>query len=380
MSLPAGPGVYLHLPFCPYLCPYCDFAKRPWKASESARYLAALRAEIAASPPVPAATLFVGGGTPNTLPAAEFASLLELVRERFGLPARAEVTVEVNPDAPLIARIPAFVAAGATRVSVGVQSFVDAELATLGRRHAAAGVAEAVRLAREAGARRISLDLIFGVPGQTRASWTRSLEAALALEPDHISTYGLTVEEGTPYWRWRERDPQAFLASDDEADLYAMAIETLRSAGFEHYEISNFARPGGRCAHNENYWRNGEYLGFGMGAASYRGGIRSVNTRDFAAYCEAALTGSEIPAERESLDAAGRVAEATMLALRTADGVDLAEFERRYDVRFLDHFAPVVAELRASGLISVEPPRVALTERGRFLANDVCGAFVTYAR
>jgi oxygen-independent coproporphyrinogen-3 oxidase len=376
---PVKPGIYVHLPFCPYLCPYCDFAKRPWKASEGALYLAALRAEIEAAPPVEGATFFAGGGTPNTYAASDFGALLGQVRERFKLSPAAEVSVEVNPDPGLIERVDGYAAAGANRLSIGVQSFDEGELATLGRRHTAADVGEAVRRARASGIGHISIDLMFAVPGQTRSSWARSLECALALEPDHISTYGLTVEEGTRYWSWRERSPQAFLSTDDEAEFYGMAIKTLRAAGFEHYEISNFALPGRRCAHNENYWRNGEYLGFGLGAASYRGGVRKANTRDFAAYCAAALAAEPIPGEYERLEGAAALGEAAMLALRTSDGIDLDAFAGRYQIGFLDHFAPVVAEMRAAGLLLLEGSRVRLSERGRFLANDVCGAFVNHA-
>ncbi len=243
-------GVYVHLPFCPYICPYCDFAKWAWDDARAARYLAALRAELAHAPAVRARTLFFGGGTPTTYAPEALAALIGDVRARFALPAGAEITTEANPDPSLAARIPGLFAAGVNRLSIGVQSFDPRELEVLGRRHTAADVADAVRAARAAGFTNLSLDLIFGVPGQSEESWAASLDAALALEVDHLSCYGLTVEEGTPYATWFARDPAAFADDSLEARLYALAIERLRAAGFEHYEISNWAKPGHQSQHN----------------------------------------------------------------------------------------------------------------------------------
>jgi oxygen-independent coproporphyrinogen-3 oxidase len=227
-----------------------------------------------------------------------------------------------------------------------------------------------------AGFANLNLDLIFGAPGQTPASWERSLDAALELGVEHVSTYGLTVEEGTPYARWQARDPAAFGDDDREAALYQLAIEKLTAAGFEHYEISNFARPGFRCAHNANYWRNGDYRGFGVGAASFAGGVRSTHTRDRAAYEAAALAGAPIPGDSEELTGAARTGEAVMLALRTSEGVDAGTFRERYGVDVFTHYAPVIADYAAAGLLVADARSVRLTARGRFVANDVCGAFL----
>jgi oxygen-independent coproporphyrinogen-3 oxidase len=204
------------------------------------------------------------------------------------------------------------------------------------------------------------------------------LDAAIALEVDHISTYGLTVEEGTPYAQWQAREPGAFFDDTREAELYGMAIDALRGAGYEHYEISNFARPGHRCRHNENYWSNGEYAGLGVGAASYRGGVRAVHVRELEAYIAAAQAGGPIPSESERLEGFRRAGEAIMLALRTSQGVRLADFKNRYDVDLLEHYAPVVGRFTGAGLLERSGDALRLTERGRFLANDVCGAFVTF--
>jgi len=376
-----GGGLYVHLPFCPYVCPYCDFAKWPLRRSAAARYLAALDAQIAAADAFPAQTLFLGGGTPNTYDGAALAGLVTRLRERFAPAGFVEATIEMNPDPDLCtsAVFDAYAASGIDRVSFGVQSFVATELATLGRRHAPHDVGAAIGRARAAGITNISLDLIFGTPHQTPASWRSSLDAALALGIDHISTYGLTIEDDTPFAQWYARRPEDFAANDLEGDLYALAIETLTAAGFEHYEISNFARSGSRCAHNANYWANGEYLGLGVGAASYRGGVRTVATRDLAVYCDAALAGAAIPGDDECLTGPARLGEAVMLALRTREGVDVATFAKRYVVDFHAFYEPVLREMHASGTLDVTPSHVRLTSRGRFVANDVCGAFVTYA-
>jgi oxygen-independent coproporphyrinogen-3 oxidase len=369
-------ALYVHLPFCPYICPYCDFAKMRWDAGPAATYLAALRAEIAATPASQGTTLFFGGGTPNTYAAADLAALVDLLRERFALRDDAEITFEANPDPELCTGFSALRAAGATRLSFGVQSFVSEELRALGRRHTPADVAEAVARARAAGFANLSLDLMFGVPRQTEESWRASLAATLLLAPEHVSTYGLTIEDDTPYKTWFDREPQAFFDDTREARLYEIAIETLEAAGYEHYEISNFAKPGYRSQHNATYWKNDEYLGFGIGAASYVGGVRSVHTRDLAAYAAAAAAGAPIPGESERLDDDERVGEAAMLALRTREGVDFADFRERYAVDMPSRYAAVLADLSAAGLAIVDDVGVRLSARGRFVANDVCGAFL----
>ena len=379
MTSPPAGGLYVHLPFCPYICPYCDFAKWPLRRSQAENYLSALEAEIEAAPAFRATTLFLGGGTPNTYDPERLAALVERLRARFALPAGAETTVELNPDLELCTGFAAYRSAGINRASFGVQSFVPEELLTLGRRHSPADVVEAVRRARAAGFANVSLDLIFGVPGQTEASWRRSLDAALALEPEHISTYGLTVEEGTPYAAWFAREPGSFSTQDCEAELYSDVIERLSAAGYEHYEISNFARPGFRSAHNANYWANGEYLGLGVGAASYLGGVRSVRTRDLSIYCDAALGGLPVPVEAERLTGDARAGEAVMLALRTAEGVDLAGFAERYEVDFMRRYRGVLEDMQRDGMLEVTATHVRLTARGRFVANDVCAAFVVAA-
>ncbi len=372
-------GIYVHLPFCPYICPYCDFAKWPHKRSVADRYLRALYCEIDRAAPIDdsGGTVFLGGGTPNTYAASEIAQLLARIGKAFPGESDRETTIEVNPELVSAADLDAYVAAGVTRLSIGVQSFVAAEIQTLGRRHEPRDVHAAVEAARAAGMRSVSLDLMFGVPGQTPQSWRQSLEGALGLNPDHISTYGLTIEAGTPYAVWQDRDPGAFPDQDAEADLYEIAIDVLEAAGFEHYEISNFARSGHRCAHNANYWANGEYVGLGVGAASYRDGVRSTHTRDLETYVTAALEGRTIPQDSERLEGAQRAGEAVMLALRTAQGLSFAAFKERYGLEFLEYYGQIVEPYRAAGLLEVDAAGARLTRRGRFVANDICATFIT---
>jgi len=369
-------GVYVHLPFCPYICPYCDFAKWRVDGPTAREYLEALAAELELTPRLEAQTLFLGGGTPNTYSGRELADLTERLREHFGIPEGAEATIEANPDPALCRELGVIRTAGINRISFGVQSFEPAELRVLGRRHTPADVAAAVEAARRAGFENVSLDLIFGIPGQTEASWRRSLERAVSLGVEHISTYGLTIEEGTPYATWFGRDPGAFLDEATEAVLYGVASEVLEAAGFEHYEISNFARPGKRSLHNANYWANGEYVGLGVGASSYLNGRRSTHTRDLREYLAAARERRPIPGESEELTGAARLGEATMLALRTREGVDVQAFGKRYGFDFLRHYRPVIDELSSLGVLHVDPTHVRLTERGRLVANDVARAFL----
>jgi oxygen-independent coproporphyrinogen III oxidase len=372
-----GLGVYLHLAFCPYICPYCDFAKQPYRASAARRYLAALECELEREPRRRAATVYVGGGTPNTYDARTLQSLLERVRDRFAPDeARQEITVELNPELVEAGDFELYRSAAVTRVSIGVQSFDESETRTLGRRHTYADVARAIRLARAAKIDSINVDLIFGVPGQTPDSWRASLERAIGLNVDHVSVYGLTIEEGTPFAAWHEREPERFMDDAGEAELYDLAVDVLARAGFEQYEISNFARPGHRCAHNENYWNNGEYIGLGVGAASFRVGIRSAHTRNVDEYVGAALAGAPIPSESERLEGKRAIGEAIMLALRTAQGVPLDAFKERYGIDVLEDYAPVVAAYTRAGCLERGANVVRLTRRGRLLANEVCGAFL----
>lgn len=371
-------GVYVHLPFCDRICPYCDFAVVEFAEARIERYLHALDAELArVTPPAgPIATLYLGGGTPSALGATRIAKLLASLFARFGTaPGSIECTLEANPSRNA-ADLPLYRAAGINRLSVGVQSFDDAELHRLGRDHSADEATKYIEAARRAGFENINLDLIAGVPGQERGSFARSLERGLACRPQHISVYGLTIEAGTPYARWYATSPSAFPDDDVVADLLEQADLTLTSAGFTHYEISNFALPGFESRHNRGYWEQRDCIALGMSASGYENGLRYRNLRGFEDYCRALEAGRSPRADEERLDAGERIGEAAMLALRTANGIRDDDFHERFGVSIRTIFATPIKKCREAGLLEESDQGVRLTARGRLLANAACAEFL----
>jgi oxygen-independent coproporphyrinogen-3 oxidase len=321
----AWPSAYVHIPFCRRRCPYCDFAvvTPDEGASDEVqnRYLDALVAEIGMEPPwQPLAAVNFGGGTPSAVPVPELAKVLGALDARFGLEAHAEVSLEANPEDWQGAYADAARAAGFTRVSLGVQSFDQAVLNALGRRHTPDEADHAVRSARAAGFVTVSVDLIFGTPGETPASWRRTVERAVRLEPDHLSAYALTVERGTALSRAVGSgapgpDP------DDQADKYDMLLEVAGEAGLVQYEVSNFARPGHACRYNLATWAQGEYLAFGVGAHGHRRGVRRRNLRRLDRYLESVAAGNRPEAGSEILEPWDRELERLFLGLRRVAGV-----------------------------------------------------------
>ena len=373
-------GCYVHLPFCDRICPYCDFAVVQHAQPRTERYLRALLAEIERTgrPRYPVKTIYLGGGTPSALASDQLQTLLTALYLRHDIAAgSAECTIEANPSRGT-SDIAAWRAAGVTRLSVGVQSFDDGDLHHLGRDHTAAQAVEFVTAARRVGMDDISVDLIGGAPGQTPTSFARTIKRALAeMEPDHISVYGLTIEPGTPYAAWKAREPSAFPDDDAVAEMLIAAAALLTAAGFEHYELSNFARPGHRCQHNIGYWRQRDCVAYGMSAAGYDDGERYRNLRDYTAYCRAIEAGASAHAETERLDFAPRVGEAAMLALRTAAGIEDEDFQRRFGVDPAAVFADARKKCSDAGLLETDAVGARLTPRGRLLANDVCAEFLT---
>ncbi|MBV8280501.1 MAG: coproporphyrinogen III oxidase family protein [Candidatus Eremiobacteraeota bacterium] len=262
------------------------------------------------------------------------------------------------------------------RLSVGVQSFDDGELHRLGRSHSAADAERYVRAARTAGFDNVSIDLIAGVPGQTSASFSSTLDRALRAEPDHISVYGLTIESGTPYARWHERSPEQFPDDDAIADLLELAEHRLTMSGFERYEISNYARPGLESAHNRSYWRQDDCIALGMSASGYEDGLRYRNARSFEAYCARVEAGRSAREEQERLGREARVGEAAMLALRTREGIRDDHFRARFGVEPRTIFASAINKCREAGLLEEDGQGVRLSARGRLLANTACAEFL----
>lgn len=324
--------LYIHVPFCARRCSYCDFAIAVRREVPSRQFVDAVLEEwhrwtsweTWQRDPV-LATVYLGGGTPSRLDPGELRRLLDGVRRNSALAADAEVTLETNPEDVTAARVEAWLAAGVNRVSLGVQSFDDTTLAWMHRVHDAAAARRAVQTLRSAGVANLSLDLIFALPAALERNWQRDVDEALALAPEHLSLYGLTVEERTPLGRWTARG-DAIPADDDRyAAEYLVAHAALRAAGFDHYEVSNAARPGFRARHNSAYWTGARYLGLGPSAHSAADGIRWWNVPEWAAYARAIAAGQPVEAGREHLTDDQQRIERRYLGLRTTAGLPLAD-------------------------------------------------------
>jgi oxygen-independent coproporphyrinogen-3 oxidase len=374
-----GLGLYVHVPFCAKRCGYCDF--NTYTASElgppggppgasQETYADAAIAEIRFARHVlgdvdrPVETVFFGGGTPTLLPSDHLVRILSAIDEAFGLAPGAEVTTEANPDSVSPADLAVLRAGGLNRLSFGMQSSVRHVLRVLDRTHDPEGVPRAVRWAREAGFDQVSLDLIYGTPGESLDDWRRSLESALACGPDHVSAYALIVEDGTALARRVGRGEVPAPDDDDLADKYVLADETLGAAGFEWYELSNWARDAAaRCRHNLLYWRGGDWWGIGPGAHSHIGGVRFWNVRSPRTYA-ARLHEGVSPAEaREVLDGPTARMERILLETRLVEGLPVSVLDDRARSR--------LPGLRESGLLSTATERVVLTREGRLLADAV---------
>lgn len=381
-------GLYVHIPFCVRKCHYCDFVAGPASAEIREQYVQAMLREIRTGAATRGAgrtvrTLFFGGGTPSELETGQLVRIVETLRDCFRfvetdpMLGECEWTIECNPGTVSSESLQAMRAMGFNRVSLGVQSFHDHHLRALGRIHSAAEALQAYTWCREAGFRRVNLDLIFCLPGQTLAEWQADVDQAIALQPEHLSLYNLTIEEATEFGR---RHRAGLLSLPDEelsADMYEWVLARLPAAGFDRYEVSNFARPGEECRHNQIYWQCEPYLGFGVGAASYLEGTRWTHTGSMARYLETAGR-PEGPERREEERLGGRAAcgEAIMLGLRTREGADLPALGRRFGVDPQAEFGQALRDLAAEGLLVRENGRIRLTERGTMVANAVCRSFL----
>ena len=376
-----NPALYIHLPFCLQKCNYCDFVSYPGQTATAMRaYCRAVSREIellaATYRPGAAATIFLGGGTPSLLPGGELAALLEQAATVFGLLSGAEISLEANPGTVDAAKYRLLLAAGVNRLSLGVQSFDDDLLQAMGRAYRRQEVYRAYRLARQAGFANINIDLIFGLPGQTMAAWQATLTETIALEPEHVAAYSLQLEPGTP---WGDLAADGALPLPDEELVLAMyqeAREQLGGAGYDHYEISNFARPGYQCRHNLSYWHNLPYFGVGAAAASYWQDCRWQNHSSLEQY-SAALAAGELPvAERETLSLRLQMAETMFMGLRLLAGINLATFLERFGTDARVIYAAELEWLFSQGLVEIKGGHLKLTERGLPLANEVFRQFV----
>lgn len=354
-------GVYVHVPFCVKRCPYCAFVLVESDGSLHDRFVDRVCREIAGSKhrPPEVATLYFGGGTPSMLSGGQIGAIHERAKACLGEP-RGEVTLEANPEH--IERAGEWREAGINRLSLGIQALDDGELRQLGREHTAAGAERAYRAAREV-FDNVSVDLIFGLPGQDFAA---TLAKIVEWDPPHVSLYGLTYEPGTEFARTR-----APIEPEREAEMYELAMDRLGAAGYRHYEISNFAKPGFESQHNLGYWEGRPYLGFGPGAHSYVPHRRWWNLSNVRKYLDA----PDPVMKSEELTEAQRMLERIFLGLRRDVGVDLLAFQEEFGVGLLTRFRPQVAELSSLGLLVVEEGRLRLTRKGRLLADEVTGRF-----
>ena len=364
MNDPLPAGIYVHVPFCLTRCGYCDFNAYAGLDGLKARYLRALLDEASLTAPgwdgTRFVSVFLGGGTPTTMAPADLRALLVHLRDRFDLAEDAEITTEANPDTVDEASLAALLDAGYDRLSLGAQSFDVAVLASLERVHQPDADRAAVAAARRAGYANLSLDLIYGAEGETLESWERTLRETVALGPEHVSAYALTIEPATPLGRKVASGEAPEPDPDLQADMFVLACEVLRDAGYGHYEVSNWARPGYECRHNLGYWERRPYVGLGAGAHAYRDDVRWWNVRPPETYLEMVEAGELPIGGSESLDASDAYLEEVFLKLRILEGVPASWFEP-------ERYEPYVA----SGLLDDDLGQLVPTERGMLLLNEL---------
>lgn len=373
-SLPANVeprAAYVHVPFCAHRCGYCNFTLIAGRDDLIDRYLTALDRELSLlEQPREVDTLFLGGGTPSHLSPEHLQRLLSIVQNWFPLAAGGEFSVEANPSDIDSSRVKVFAAHGVNRVSLGVQSFNKDKLEVLERDHHAESVTQAVQRLQARGLD-VSLDLIFAAPGETLRTWRDDLAAAIDLSPVHLSTYGLTYERGAQFWSKLNLGELTAVHEDMEREMYIEAIETLGTAGYEHYEVSNFARHGHRCRHNEVYWRGDEYFAAGPGAARYVSGRREVNHRSTTTWMKRVLDGVSAVAESETLGPEDRAREALVLAMRRLEGVQRPQFAERYGFEVESLVGPRLSEFLRLGLFEIEEDRLRLTRKGLLISDSL---------
>ncbi len=369
-------AVYIHVPFCAHRCGYCDFTLIAGRDDLAGAYLDALQAEIERSPLTePLDTLFLGGGTPTQLDEPHLQRLLDVLCSAFRFSPDIEFNVEANPDGLTDAKLDALADARVNRLSLGVQSFDDRFLSLLERRHTSESAIDAFGRCRSRFPN-VSLDLIFAVPGQTLADWQRNLQTAIDLQPNQVSTYGLTFEKGTTFWTRREKG-QLDQADDSlEREMYGAAMDQLAGAGFEHYEISSFAQPGFRCRHNQVYWNGGEYLGFGPGAASFVNGVRWQNHRSTTTWIRKLLAGEDAIGEREQLAPEASARERLILGLRQIEGIDVSTFETQSGFALETLVSESLQRLLDQSLLQQTNGALRLTREGRFFYDTVAAELV----
>ena len=369
-------GLYIHIPFCTQACPYCDFSFELLKDGRVDRLLAALETEAerrGREPPWPdriVDTVFLGGGTPTCLTDRQLDRVFRMIHDSFQVDPDAEITVEANPETVRTSKLQRLRELGVNRLSIGVQSFSDEILRRLGRSHTADQAVRAIVLARESGFENVNLDLMFGVPGQA-ADWADTLERAVALDPEHVSVYGLTVEPGTEYARMEKEGVLDLPDEERHVDCYYEALDRLTAAGYRHYEVSNLSKPGFACRHNVSCWNGGDYLGLGPSAHSHVAGRRLANIRGLAGYLAAMDERGEAIDLDETLTVDERIHEYILLGLRSVEGMDTRVFRDRFGDDAMGKRDPAIHTLAEEGLLAERGSRICLTRKGLALADSV---------
>lgn len=373
-------GIYLHIPFCETRCHYCNFATGGYESELARRYVAALREEILRAEATPEMqtvdSIYFGGGTPTTLSVEQLSGIIELCREKFDVAPNTEITSEANPGTISQEFLENLRAAGVNRLSFGVQSFDDGELKMIGRSHSAEDARQAVRMARAAGFANVSIDLIAGLPEQKMTTWRRNLEEAFAREPDHLSVYLLELYKDAPLLHRVNRGELHAIDDDLTVEMYFALKDEAERHGFEHYEISNWGRPGFESRHNLKYWTGAPYWAFGVSAAGYDGAKRWSNTRNIHEYLTKIESGESPVGEVIELDDEDRQSENLFLRLRLKEGVNLREHQSRFGVNVLERYGDDLARLDEAGLIELDKDVLKISRAGTVLANEVFAAFV----
>lgn len=375
-------GLYIHVPFCVKKCNYCDFISYPYDAGLAASYVSALGREMAlhAADMTPeeriVRSIYLGGGTPTVLRGDQLVEIIENCRKHFTVAADAEITVECNPGTVDFRKLAEVRQAGVNRLSIGVQAYQQKLLDLLGRIHGWRNVEETVDSSRQAGFDNISLDLIFGIPGQSLRSWQKTLQNILALSPQHVSAYNLKIEPDTPLYR--DVASGCLLPCDEELELemFWYVIDNLTGKGFNHYEISNFALPGREARHNLIYWRNEEYLGLGPAAHSMLRGQRFINEENVELYIQKMCNNQSVVREKQQLSTEEQISETIFLGLRLIEGLDLPGFEKRFGKPVEHLFGAELKKLSNLGLIEISEKHLKLTEKGLPVANEVFVEFI----
>lgn len=373
-------GVYIHMPFCMSKCKYCDFVSSNKINDMTDQYIEALKAEIKMYSDklsdYTVQTIFIGGGTPSILDAVKLESVVDELYDNFNVSENVEFTMESNPGTLTESKLKKYTDIGINRLSIGLQSFNNEILKTIGRIHTAEDFIQSYNMARSAGFKNINIDLIYSLPGQSVQDWENTLREVIKLKPDHISAYALKVEEGTPFEKMLDENKLDLPSDDEDREMYDIAIRLLSEQGIEQYEISNFAKRGYECRHNLIYWNNEEYLGLGVSAHSYIDSNRYANTIDVHEYIELMAEEKSPVKSEEPKDKKDEMIETIFLSLRLNRGLNLRKFKERFNISIFDIYGDEIDKLADQGLLSVDKESIKLTRYGMDVSNQVFVEFL----